>query len=213
MIQAIETRYKGYRFRSRLEARWAVFFDVFGLRYWYEYQGYWLDAGPYLPDFFLYDWGFWVEIKGQKPTQNEIDKFVQLCLGTQQNGLLVSGMPGQESVSSFYLELNHLMHEMEKICNPWCSTFLHYADNTKYRFDDESPEAQQVFDKHMENCPLVLTAYRESLSARFEHSESPVIKNSPYLPKEGMIRTPTPQEWEEIQLQWKRSTTISTHTR
>jgi hypothetical protein len=90
---------------------------------------------------------------------------------------------------------------------------LHYADNTKYRFDDESPEAQQVFDKHMENCPLVLTAYRESLSARFEHSESPVIKNSPYLPKEGMIRTPTPQEWEEIQLQWKRSTTISTHTR
>ncbi len=27
-IKAIETRYKGYRFRSRLEARWAVFFDA-----------------------------------------------------------------------------------------------------------------------------------------------------------------------------------------
>lgn len=25
-IKAIETEYKGYRFRSRLEARWAVFF-------------------------------------------------------------------------------------------------------------------------------------------------------------------------------------------
>jgi hypothetical protein len=27
-IKAIETSYKGYRFRSRLEARWAVFFDA-----------------------------------------------------------------------------------------------------------------------------------------------------------------------------------------
>jgi hypothetical protein len=26
--KAIETHYKGYRFRSRLEARWAVFFDT-----------------------------------------------------------------------------------------------------------------------------------------------------------------------------------------
>lgn len=26
--QVIETEYKGYRFRSRLEARWAVFFDT-----------------------------------------------------------------------------------------------------------------------------------------------------------------------------------------
>ena len=26
--KAIETLYKGYRFRSRLEARWAVFFDA-----------------------------------------------------------------------------------------------------------------------------------------------------------------------------------------
>ena len=27
-LKAIETEYRGYRFRSRLEARWAVFFDV-----------------------------------------------------------------------------------------------------------------------------------------------------------------------------------------
>ena len=32
-IKAIETRYNGYRFRSRTEARWAVFFDAFGIRY------------------------------------------------------------------------------------------------------------------------------------------------------------------------------------
>ncbi len=35
-IQAIETRYKGYRFRSRLEARWAVFFDHLKIEWEYE---------------------------------------------------------------------------------------------------------------------------------------------------------------------------------
>lgn len=51
-MKAIETRYKGYRFRSRLEARWAVFFDTMGLRWEYEPQGYVGRAGvPYLPDF------------------------------------------------------------------------------------------------------------------------------------------------------------------
>ena len=30
-IAAIETEYCGYRFRSRLEARWAVFLDALGI--------------------------------------------------------------------------------------------------------------------------------------------------------------------------------------
>ena len=32
-IKAIETKYNGFRFRSRLEARWAIFFDSIGLKY------------------------------------------------------------------------------------------------------------------------------------------------------------------------------------
>jgi len=40
MITAIETRYKGYRFRSRLEARWAVFFDALGVIWEYEKEGF-----------------------------------------------------------------------------------------------------------------------------------------------------------------------------
>src|SRR5262245_46962536 len=39
-LEPIETRYKGYRFRSRLEARWAVFFDAQGIKWEYEPQGY-----------------------------------------------------------------------------------------------------------------------------------------------------------------------------
>lgn len=53
-IKAIETVYNGHRFRSRLEARWAVFFDAIGIKYEYEPEGFSLDYGiQYLPDFAL----------------------------------------------------------------------------------------------------------------------------------------------------------------
>lgn len=65
-IKAIETFYKGYRFRSRTEARWAVFFDAVGLPYEYEKEGFTLDDGtPYLPDFWLPSLKLWVEIKAE----------------------------------------------------------------------------------------------------------------------------------------------------
>jgi hypothetical protein len=70
-MKAIETVYNDYRFRSRLEARWAVFFDALGVRYEYEPQGFvvepkWMNgpAWHYLPDFYLPDLGTWVEVKG-----------------------------------------------------------------------------------------------------------------------------------------------------
>ena len=51
-IKAIETKYKGYRFRSRLEARWAVYFDTLGVAWEYEPEGFDLGNGLYyLPDF------------------------------------------------------------------------------------------------------------------------------------------------------------------
>ena len=53
-LKAIQTEYKGYRFRSRLEARWAVFFDACGVDWEYEPEGYDLGDGLYyLPDFLL----------------------------------------------------------------------------------------------------------------------------------------------------------------
>ncbi len=78
-IQAIETRYHGYRFRSRLEARWACFFDALGVRYDYEREGYNLGkAGLYLPDFWLPDHKYWVEIKPEEPTETEKLKMAAL---------------------------------------------------------------------------------------------------------------------------------------
>lgn len=63
-IKAIETIYKGYRFRSRLEARWAVFFDELGIKWEYEPEGFELEDGTmYLPDFYLTDIDAYIEIK------------------------------------------------------------------------------------------------------------------------------------------------------
>ena len=64
-IKAINTRYKGCHFRSRLEARWAVFFDYVGVKWLYEPQGFTLPSGDnYLPDFYLPDIDVWIEVKG-----------------------------------------------------------------------------------------------------------------------------------------------------
>lgn len=65
-MKAIETEYNGYKFRSRLEARWAVFFDALGIEYEYENEGYDLDGVGYLPDFWLPRLDLWVEIKGER---------------------------------------------------------------------------------------------------------------------------------------------------
>ena len=50
-IKPIETHWRGYRFRSRLEARWAVFMDHLGVEWVYEPEGFSLRSGYYLPDF------------------------------------------------------------------------------------------------------------------------------------------------------------------
>lgn len=75
-MKAIETTYQGVRFRSRLEARWAVFFDAMGIKWEYEPQGFEFasrldrhsyekrETFHYLPDFKLPHLGLWVEVKG-----------------------------------------------------------------------------------------------------------------------------------------------------
>jgi hypothetical protein len=93
-FRAIDTAYGGYLFRSRLEARWAVFFDVLALEWVYEPEGYDLGAlGYYLPDFKLRSPYLWVEVKAGAPTDEEIDKIEALAHGSQRRALLVSGDP------------------------------------------------------------------------------------------------------------------------
>src|ERR1043166_4223220 len=78
-MQAIQTRYQHYLFRSRIEARWAAFFDAMGWPYHYEPEGFLLPNGrAYLPDFYLPGFDVWVEIKGAAPTMHE-QQIARLC--------------------------------------------------------------------------------------------------------------------------------------
>jgi hypothetical protein len=60
MIKAKPTVYRGIQFRSRLEARWASFFDRLDWRYVYEP----FDCDGWIPDFLLHlDTALLVEVK------------------------------------------------------------------------------------------------------------------------------------------------------
>jgi hypothetical protein len=58
-IAAIPTLYRGRMYRSRLEARWAAFFDRLGWKHEYEP----FDMGKWSPDFALTEFGVLVEVK------------------------------------------------------------------------------------------------------------------------------------------------------
>lgn len=87
MIKAIQTRYDNYHFRSRQEARWAVWFNAVGLPYRYEPEGFDLGNGVYyLPDFYLPTLELWVEVKGIFPDHDEFNKAV--LLADQQDAMV-----------------------------------------------------------------------------------------------------------------------------
>jgi len=102
-IGAIETVFDGYRFRSRLEARWAVFFKTAGIRYIYEPECFRLPSGKlYLPDFYLPEvnmrttedkGGIYVEVKPSRPNSDEWDYLFELSRIIGKNVLLIEGMP------------------------------------------------------------------------------------------------------------------------
>ena len=101
-MTAIQTFYAGYRFRSRLEARWAVFLDQLRLDYTYEPEGFELPGGRYLPDFWVPYWGAWIEVKplfdgpdaeARSVIQRWLQPLTQLSAQTDKAGVLVMGTP------------------------------------------------------------------------------------------------------------------------
>jgi len=99
-IAAIQTQYNGVLFRSRLEARWAVFFDTLPIKYSYEPQGYSLPSGNYLPDFYIPNQprfkhknnGLFVEVKGvaTDKSHNVLD---ELAMHTGIDCVMVGDIP------------------------------------------------------------------------------------------------------------------------
>jgi hypothetical protein len=156
MLKAIETTYKGYRFRSRLEARWAVFFDALKITWAYEVEGFDLGpAGRYLPDFHVveYECPLWVEIKGGTPSVEELNK--AKCLAEHSNGnvIIAAGTPGEEKL--YFCDSTEILGPETTFGKAfWCIVFHH---------------------THTMNhlCAITRTAYTTARSARFEHGETP----------------------------------------
>ena len=106
-IKPIETVYNGYRFRSRLEARWAVFFDAAGIEYQYEPEGFVLSEGVrYLPDFFLPKLSAYVEIKRNNLDEDSLYDAEQKCESLQVDKdcvvLLCQGDPVDMNITAFF---------------------------------------------------------------------------------------------------------------
>lgn len=91
-MRAIETTYRGCRFRSRLEARWAVALDAAEIAWAYELEGFVLaDGRHYLPDFYLSEVNAFVEIKPTAPRRSELELARLLAEGSGRNVYLFGG--------------------------------------------------------------------------------------------------------------------------
>lgn len=91
-LQVIETPFDGILFRSRLKARWAVFFKTLGIPYEYEPEKFKTAAGLFCPDFWLPREGRYVHISREE--SDYVNKLCQhLALGSGYSVLYVVGSP------------------------------------------------------------------------------------------------------------------------
>lgn len=110
-MKAIPTTYRGTLFRSKLEAQWAEFFDMNGVKWLYEVQGYEFGGVRYLPDFLLpliysrgKPGGVHFEVKPIAPTPQERHKAQLLANGTGRPVIVSEQSPGpfqMESLQEF----------------------------------------------------------------------------------------------------------------
>lgn len=190
-IKPIETCYNGYRFRSRLEARWAVFFDAIGIKYLYENEGFDLGDGIYyLPDFYLPDANQFFEVKAdiKNIPENERAKINRLAdasgkyviVGdsyfrlTGDEPMYPAGLPRKDT--SFCCSDTYLVR-----CND-CKT-LYFENEMSYQCT-----ACGVYDgdstfQYVSGCngdleyatKEYISAIYAARQARFEHGESPDV--------------------------------------
>ena len=184
-IKAIETVYNGYRFRSRLEARWAVFFDAAGIEYEYEPEGFSLDYGiQYLPDFALKNvhWRgegagehytgkpgnpVYVEVKGVDSYADiKLDERVRMEMFAKYRPLLVLGNIPNNDWDVFH------QHTWDSLM----SFNLLDGDSYPAFFSVKGRDIWICGPDHDEYCPgSVDEALSIARQARFEHGEKPIF--------------------------------------
>ncbi len=94
MLKAIDTRYANHLFRSRLEARWAKYFDELCTSWEYEKEGFDLGDGLwYLPDFYLPEHRIYAEVKPKKFNYKESLKCKKLAILSGCKVIELIGLP------------------------------------------------------------------------------------------------------------------------
>lgn len=196
-IKAIETEYNGYRFRSRLEARWAVFFDSLGVKYEYEPEGYELPSGKrYLPDFKVKCYGkrgirdaepfdLFIEVKGEMTKEDEerivefagaekeeiTDDFVSTWFEVRNPVLIVSQLPNVGEYDYDYNDMSHceIAFNYWLIDGDWFGAYPAAHDGHFYLFGADGNYI------NTDDIPQILQAYDNARKARFEHGEKPKV--------------------------------------
>lgn len=175
MVKAIETIHNGCRFRSRLEARWSIFFETLGIDYQYELQGYDFDGIYYLPDFWLPVHQCWIEIKGPEPTGDELRKAHLLSLHTGKPIFIFFGdawLPSQQKHGGAYRcsktkwKQGYYWYEC-----PNCKRVGLAATDEGGHFSCQCTPTIARYSGYNDNSHRLHIAYSAARQARFEHGE------------------------------------------
>lgn len=98
-VRALPASFKGIQYRSRLEARWAVFMDFLGIPFVYESEAYRLGEGIcYLPDFWIPSLLTFIEIKPTKDFPDD-GRYHKLADVTNQTVCVAFGQPPGDPTS------------------------------------------------------------------------------------------------------------------
>lgn len=179
----IQTRYGGCRFRSRLEARWAVFFDRLAIPWEYEPAGFFLGNRAYLPDFWLPRQNLYYEVKGADPLSGYRDRMAHLAEGRRLRTVLAVGdIPRPETDpcglaeagSPFFMEVYFPDGGMDY---PYAWTRCDHCGATDVQFNGIQERNCECVagDRGIGDGarhPDLLAAYEAARSARFEHGEN-----------------------------------------
>lgn len=168
-IQPIQTRYAGHHFRSRLEARWAVFFDALGLKWQYEPQGYTVGATkrPYLPDFYLPEVQSFVEVKGEKE-RLDLELLADLLDGSKAHTVLILGnIPGHDVT----VTPTHLMlyRAFDVRTEPDLMAMIKEFGQATDKLDQDDRDAVNRFVRHKGRQTIAMT------QAAFLYGRAPVV--------------------------------------
>ena len=163
-IKPIETVYKGYRFRSRLEARWAVFFDAAGVRWEYEKEGFELSNGErYLPDFWLPNNGIWVEVKGEDPDFKYRRMLERFSSEIDQPLLIAKGLPSDYNTELLCWDI---ADSSAGGPHPWdvhmvtvSKGVIHFGTTELKITDERSLYADPIFQHEIEVLRLLAVSY------------------------------------------------------